>query len=136
MNPQENEQTELLREILKWTKFTGMKEVKEILNSALETPQKKLVYQLSDGDVGSVEICKVSGIASPDTITRYWKSWTKLGLGENLAVKGGKRFKRAFDLEDFGIEVPYPEKENIKEVVIPDASAKEETTEQKTETKQ
>jgi hypothetical protein len=106
MNPQDNEQTELLREILKWTKFSGMKAVKEVLNSTLDTPEKRLLYQLSDGSKGSVELCKATGIASTETITKNWKSWTKLGLGENLAVKGGKRFKRAFDLEDLGIEVP------------------------------
>lgn len=106
MNSQDNVQTELLREILKWTKFSGMRAVKEVLNSTLDTPEKKLLYQLSDGSKGSVELCQATGIASTETITKNWKSWIKLGLGENLSVKGGKRFKRAFDLEEFGIEVP------------------------------
>ena len=106
MSNEENEQTKLLREILKWIKFAGMKAVKEVLNSALDTDQKKLAYQLSDGDSGMTEVCKATEIASTSTISRYWKSWQKLGLGESISVKGGERFKRVFDLEDFGIEVP------------------------------
>ena len=108
MNSQDSEQTRLLAEILKWIKFAGMKEVKEVLNSVLDTDQKKLVYQLSDGSKGTIEIGKAAGIASTATISRYWKSWLKLGLGENVSVKGGERFRRAFDLEDFGIEVSQP----------------------------
>jgi hypothetical protein len=106
MNSQDNEQTELLREILKWTKFSGMKGVKEVLSSVLDTDQKKIAFQLSDGSKGLIEISKATGIAGKDTIARLWKSWTKLGLGENKPVKGGKRFKRFFDLGDIGIEVP------------------------------
>lgn len=121
MNTQDNEQTQLLREILKWIKFAGMKEVKDVLNSVLDTDQKKLVYQLSDGSKGIVEIGKVAGIASTETIFRYWKSWLKMRLGENVSVKGGNRFKRAFDLEDFGFELPSLEgekKPSEKEEVI------------------
>lgn len=105
MNSQNSEQTLLLKEILKWIKFAGMKEVKEVLNSALDSDQKKLVYQLSDGSKGMIEVGKATGISSTATISKYWKSWLKLGLGENVSVKGGERFRRAFDLEDFGIEV-------------------------------
>ncbi|MGA2682010.1 MAG: hypothetical protein ABSF44_09455 [Candidatus Bathyarchaeia archaeon] len=109
MNPQDEIQTELLREILKWTKFSGMKAVKEVLISTLETAQERLLYQLSNGSKGSVELCKITKIASTETVTRHWKTWAKLGIGENMSVQGGKRFKRAFDLEEFGIEVPKPE---------------------------
>ena len=108
MNSQDSEQTRLLTEILKWIKFAGMKEVKEVLNSVLDTDQKKLVYQLSDGSKGMIEVGKAAGISSTATISKYWKSWLKLGLGENVSVKGGERFRRAFDLEDFGIGVPQP----------------------------
>jgi hypothetical protein len=127
MNAQDNEQTQLLREILKWIRFAGMKGVKEQLDSALETDQKKTVYQLSDGSKGIIEIGKVAGIPGTSTIFRYWKSWSKLGLGDYIAVKGGDRFKRFFDLEDLGIEVP-----EIKTKGTPD-EYKEEQTEQKPE---
>jgi hypothetical protein len=101
-----DEQIGVLREILKWTRFAGMKELKSLLASVLDDPQKLLAYHLSDGTVGTVEIGKATGIKSTATITRYWQTWQQLGLGDSISVKGGDRFKRAFDLEGLGIRVP------------------------------
>lgn len=100
------EETELgvLKEILKWVKFSGAKEVRSILTSTLDDEQKRSVYQLSDGTKGIVEIGKLVGIRSTATIYKMWKQWAKMGLGESVPVMGGTRFKRSFDLEDFGLE--------------------------------
>jgi len=127
MNSDDGEQTRLLTEILKWIKFAGMREVKEVLNSVLDTDQKKLVYQVSDGGKGMIEVGKTAGISSTATISRYWKSWLKLGLGENVSVKGGERFRRSFDLEDFGIEVSQPKevKQEKESVEAPTKSSEE-----------
>ncbi len=104
MSDNESEQTRILREILKWVKFAGIKEVKTILLSTLDTEQKKLAYHLSDGTRGTVEIAKTANFGSTKTIFDLWQSWLKLGLGESIPVKGGTRFKRSFDLEEFGIQ--------------------------------
>ncbi len=114
MNAQDEEQTRLLREILKWIKFAGMKEVKTTLVNALDTEQKRLVYHLSDGTRGTVETAKLAGIGSNQTVFAMWQTWLRLDLGESIPVKGGSRFKRSFDLEDFGIEVPQIKKEMSK----------------------
>ena len=126
VNPQDNDQTDLLREILKWIRFAGMKGVKEQLEATLETDQKKSVYQLSDGSKTVADINKITGV-STGAISGYWKKWVRLGLGEKIAVKGGDRFKQAFDLEDFGIEVP-----EIRTKSAPEQDKKEQT-EQKPE---
>ncbi len=97
-----NEQTEILREILKLIKVTSFKQVKDILNSILDTDTKKMVYQLSDGKIGSTEVIK-KGKSSTESVSKYWNQWPKLGLGESISAKGGKRFKRSFDLEDFDL---------------------------------
>jgi hypothetical protein len=115
MNPQENEQTQLLREILKWIKFAGMKEVKSTLISVLDTDAKRLVYQKSDGTNGTVELAKLAGFGSNRKVADMWDTWLKLSLGENIPVRGGSRFKRSFDLEDFGIEVPETNAKNTQE---------------------
>ena len=107
MSALEEEQVKLLREILKWERFTGMKEVKAALESTLDTDQKKTAYQASDGSRGTREVARISGYGSKSTIERLWKIWRRLGLGETSPVQGsGERFTRSFDLEDFGIEVP------------------------------
>jgi hypothetical protein len=115
--PQETELS-VLKEILRWVKFSGMKEVKTILTSTLDTDQKRTVYQMSDGSKAIMDIGKAVGIKSSATIFRFWKQWTKLGLGESIPVKGGDRFKRSFDLKDFGFDIQglgekaEPEEEN------------------------
>ena len=105
MNPEEMDEKQLLREILKWTRFAGMNQVKAVLASELGTDTDKFVYQKSDGSHGTVELGDLVGL-SKDTIDRMWDSWVLLGLGEKIPVRGGNRFKRSFDLEDFGIKVP------------------------------
>jgi len=102
---QNDEQTELLKEILKWIRFAGMKGVKDQLEATLETDQKKIVYQLSDGSRTIAEINRITGV-STGSVSGYWQKWVKLGLGEKIAVKGGERFKCSFYLEDLGIEIP------------------------------
>jgi len=120
MDSQDNEQIRILREILKWIRFAGMKEVKSTLISVLDNEQKRLVYHLSDGTRGAVEIAKLAGIGSNRTVADMWQSWLKLSLGESIPVKGGTRFVRSFDLTDFGIELPQvkeaAEKEDNKSV--------------------
>jgi hypothetical protein len=96
---------ELLSEILRWTKFTGAREVRAVLTTTLDTDQMKLIYHLSDGKVGSVEIAKAVG-ASDRTVRRYWETWATQGIVDVLKVRGGDRYKKSFQLEDFGIRVP------------------------------
>ncbi len=106
MNAQESDELKVLREILKWMKFAGMNQVQSVLETTLNTPERKLVYQMSDGTKGTIEVGKVSKVGSPTKVSTLWKEWKRKGLGDSLSVQGGDRFKRTFDLEDFGIEVP------------------------------
>jgi len=111
-----SEQTRLLSEILKWIRFAGMKEVKSTLMTALDSDAKKLIYQKSDGTRGSVELAKLASIKSNRTVADMWDLWLRLNIGESIPAKGGSRFKRSFDLSDFGIEVPEVRTaENVKE---------------------
>lgn len=105
MSEQDNEQIKLLREMVKWVRFSGMKQVKEVLTSALNTEKKIIAYHYSDGKNTSTVISKLSGIAQPN-ISDLWKEWLSLGLGEAISVSGGSRFKRSFDLKMFSITVP------------------------------
>ena len=104
-----------LKELLKWAKFSGIKEVKPVLESKLDTNDKKIIYVLSDGSKGTREISKIVGSLSHVTIANYWQDWEKAGIGESDAIMGGgNRFKRSFDLEDFGIKVPEIPKQETK----------------------
>jgi hypothetical protein len=97
---------EVLKEILKWIKFSGVKQVKATLEEILDTDQKKLAYQLSDRTRTTREVAGLAGFGSKTTVADMWKAWYRLGLGETISVRGGDRFMRSFDLTDFGIPVP------------------------------
>jgi len=99
------EQTELLKEILKWIKFSSIKEVRGVLMEVLDSEQKRLVYDLSDGKNGSIEIGKIAK-TSDSTVRRNWESWARIGIVEPIRVQGGLRYKKLFELEDFGFVVP------------------------------
>lgn len=105
MSNKNNEEITLLREILKWIRFSGIKEVRTVMMSALDTEQKRMIYHLSDGKIGSVEIAKTTKVGDT-TVRRYWETWARLGIVESFGVKGGLRYKKSFELEDFGFTVP------------------------------
>jgi len=102
---EDSEQVRLLREILKWTRFSGMQGVKDALNKMLDSEQKRLIYYLSDGKKGSAEIGKAAGV-SDWTVRNYWKNWARNGLVEAIKAGAGDRYRHSFEVEDFGIEVP------------------------------
>lgn len=130
MTQKDSEQTQLLREILKWIKFAGMSQVKNVLTTTLESDADKLVYQKSDGTIGTVALGKLVGVSNK-TIDNMWDAWQNKGLGESIPSRGGTRFKRSFDLEDFGIKVP-----ELKEPSAKEEPAKEEPQTSKAEQKQ
>ena len=78
-----DEQTAILKEILKWIRFTAAKEVKAVLIDVMNTEQKSLIYHLSDGNRSSAEIGKSAGI-SDMTVRRLWASWARLGIVEAI----------------------------------------------------
>lgn len=108
MSNRNDEQTVILREILKWVRFAGMRELKDTLTSALDKDELKQLYHLSDGTRGIVELGKLVGMSN-SRVADIWQTWLRQGLGETVPVKGGNRFRRTFDIEDFGLKIPQPQ---------------------------
>ena len=92
----------ILKKILKWTKFEGMQKVKQVLETTLDNDDKKLVYELSDGRSSSA-IAKTVKV-SDQTVRNYWKEWTILGIAE-VHPSYKKRYRRVFSLKEVGIKV-------------------------------
>ena len=99
----------ILEEILRWIKFQGWRNVKDVLVDVLTDDLSKLIYHYSDGRSSRKIAQKVS--VSHSTVTRYWKKWAKVGIVEPVIVGGKTRYRKIFELEDFGIELPEIEKE-------------------------
>lgn len=94
-----------LDEMLSWQKISSFEKVRSLLLSTLDTPEKRMVYQLSDGKTVR-DIGLACGVGA-GTVSTYWKRWFRIGLMKKVAVRGGgERHFRSFDLEDFGIDVP------------------------------
>lgn len=100
----ENEEIkEILKKILKWTKFQGLQRVKQILENTLNSDTKKLIYEFSDGR-SSPAIAGIAGV-SAQTVRDNWKDWAILGVVE-IHPDYKKRYHRIFSLKEVGIEVP------------------------------
>lgn len=102
---EKNRTIELLEELVKWTKVTSIPKVKKLLLEILSSPKEKNAYQSSDGKKSSKEVASLANV-SYVTVTLWWKKWIKAGIAEAVSAKGGKRARRVFSLDDFGIEVP------------------------------
>jgi DNA-binding MarR family transcriptional regulator len=96
---------ELLEELVKWTKVTSIPEVKRLLLEILSSPEEKIAYQSSNGETTGREVADKANVTQP-TVAKWWKKWVRVGIAEAVSVRRGKRAKRLFSLNDFGIEVP------------------------------
>jgi hypothetical protein len=105
--PEKKELTEdafqILREILRWSRFENFPKLRKILLDTLKTDEEKLVYELTDGEKSRYDIAKETGI--PDsTIRSWWERWYNLGILEPSGKRKG-RPQKIMALEDVGIEV-------------------------------
>jgi hypothetical protein len=122
---------ELLEELVKWTRFTSMPHIKQVLLDALNTDEKKIAYQYSDGR-NSRDVAILSGVYA-NSVADWWKKWIKVGLAESVKVQRGERAKRSFSLEDFGIEVLKPKSVKAGQEVSPSPVPDESTEVKKDE---
>lgn len=98
--------------MLKWARFSGMRELKGVLTTTLESESEKLAYEFSNGVLGTREIAKIAGLGSKSTVEKYWEKWFKIGIVEPAPkVKG--RMQRICSLVELGIDVPKPKVANI-----------------------
>lgn len=96
-----------LQEILKWTRFANIAKLKETLVRELDTDEKKLAYENSDGENTLNDLVVASG-APYGTIGDWWPRWFRLGIVTESETRKG-RMERIVSLDDVGIEIPKKE---------------------------
>jgi len=94
-----------LDQLLKWTRFAGMRQLRDILAENLDDDTLMLIYEYSDGKRSTREIAKLVGVKSNQTIVNYWKKWRSLGIVEPSSKHKG-RLQRICSLERVGLTVP------------------------------
>jgi len=104
-----------LDQLLKWTRFAGMQQLRTIMTQNLETDTEMLVYELSDGERTTREIARLAGVGSNATIAKYWKKWTKIGIVEPSEKRRG-RYQRICSLEAVGLTVPPMLQEDTQQI--------------------
>lgn len=101
---------ELLEEILLWTKY-DYSEIKQKMIEYLDTDDKKIAYQLSDGENSTYDIEKKVSVTAM-TVSNWWNRWFEAGIVEQTEKYGGGRYKRLISLTKMGIPIPeIPEEE-------------------------
>ena len=108
---EQNRTIELLEEILLWTKYDFL-EMKQLMIDELDTDEKRIAYQLSDGENSTAQIASVIPV-SQMTISNWWRNWLELGIVKQTEKYGGRRRKRLISLAEMGI--PYPDLPEIRE---------------------
>lgn len=93
-----------LDNLLKWTRFAGMQQLRTILSQNLTKDVEMIIYELSDGERSTREIAKLSGVSNA-TVANYWKRWSALGIVEPSEKREG-RFRRICSLAEVGLTVP------------------------------
>lgn len=92
-------------EQLRWTKLSGMAQLKSIFEQNLKDDSEKLVYELSDGERSIRDIEKITNVSRTKVAT-LWKKWFNIGIMEKSIKYEGKRMQRSFSLADVGMDIP------------------------------
>jgi predicted transcriptional regulator len=95
--------------MLKWVKFMGMQDAKEVVEDAVshEDDEKeeelRIAYELTNGENSSTDIASRISV-SQKTVSNWQKKWSKRGIAD----KDGKQssYEHLISLEELGLECP------------------------------
>ena len=93
------ETNDLLKEILKWQKIQGLQAFKSIASGVLDTKEKRLVYEMSDGSFTVKQISEKAKV-STGTVSNWWSKW----LAEGIIYKENNKYIKLVPLKDMLFE--------------------------------
>jgi len=93
-----------LKDVGKWVRFQNAPRLRDVLLKELDTPQKKVGFELTDGEHSRRDIAKEIGI-DDDTVRTWWDRWFQLAVVEESEKRKG-RPQKIVSLGQIGIEVP------------------------------
>jgi len=110
---------EILEEMLRWLRFTGMQEARDVIDDALTNEDedkehdKRIAYELTDGTRSQRNIAEHISF-SYRTVGRWQEQWAKLGIID----KRDGNYEHLIALEDLGLNcppIPNPDEEDTEE---------------------
>jgi hypothetical protein len=94
-----------LRQLVRLTRVMSYSMIKQVLEAALDTEEKRIVYHSLDGTRSIASIQELTGV-NARYISEWGQEWEKLGIVEpSTASQVRGRRQRSFDLSMFGIPV-------------------------------
>ena len=95
-----------LKEVGKWVRFQNVPRLRDIVVKELDTAQKKMAFELTDGQHSRRDIGKELGI-SDEAVRSWWDKWFQLAIVSESETRKG-RPEKIVSLGELGIEVPKP----------------------------
>ena len=93
---------ELLNDILKWQRVQGIRTLKEIMSTILDSDEKKLTYENTDGIKGVRDVISIVKVGQ-GTISRWWNEWYSQGILERV----GTKYKKIISLKMYNMFSSY-----------------------------
>ncbi len=91
-------------EVAKWVRFQNAPRLRDLLLKELDTPQKKVAFELTDGEHSRRDIANEIEI-DDSTVRDWWDRWYQLAVVEE-SEKWKGRPQKIVSLGKLGIEVP------------------------------
>ncbi len=96
---------EEIKSSMKLFMLQSRSEIAKQLQQDLISPEKKLAFELTDGNHSAYDIAQTLKV-SMTSVHRWWRDWERLGLLNRTEIKGKMVLKKRFSLRELGIEVP------------------------------
>jgi len=93
-----------LDQIILLLKMANIASAQEYFSNILDTEQKKLAYQMSDGENTIENIMIATGIRSSNTISNWWAEWLAKGIVLESESRAGRK-QKIFDLLELGFSL-------------------------------
>lgn len=109
MSDTSEDTVEVLKDIRRWIKLIGLKEIREDVQEAVthdddeKEEDNKIIFHLTDGERSTKDIEKYVSVTY-NTVSERQQEWAKAGLMEKSAEN--QPYKKLVTLEEAGLEVP------------------------------
>ena len=91
-----------LHQLVRLTRILSYPTIKQLLETALDTDSKRMVYDLTDGKNGVKAIQEATSV-NVRYVSEWWQEWEKLGIVEQCPDSPKGRRHKLLDLDAFGI---------------------------------
>ncbi len=97
-----NEINNNLLEIRRLFKLNSLRGISELINSVLDTTDKRVVYELMDGKLSVRDIAEISKI-NKSTISEWGQYWETIGMVYAEDIKLKRKRCKVFSLSELGL---------------------------------